>query len=844
MKRTALLRSLGLVGAIVAAVPVKAGKHVWTGAGANNNWSLPANWQGNTPPVSGEAAPVTLWFPPGAARIANVNDIGGLVVDEIFLTGSGYRLDGAGQGGSLALRGFTLFLFTPTVVNCTGDQCVIGGGLSLVLNDDVNFSVAPGAKLTVLSSISGPGGVSKDGLGPLYFSGVYDNTYAGATHVDEGVLGLNCGSVLNLLHPVWLSSIAVPGPLTIGTSNVMTAAGVTLFAPDQLSPNQPVVVNANGDFRLNGKTQTIGSLTMTGGYVEMDLNNMETNFGTLTLNGDLIANASPYNNGGISGNIALGGTNRTFTINAPSFTINAQISDGWAPAGVTKNGAGRLALLENSTFTGPMVVNAGAVESDAYESLGDDSAPLVVNAGGQVEINTQNNFNSVVYTRKPLTLAGHGTGTDAGALIPHLEVSFYGPVTFAEDATIFAPTDSDRLTLYGEVGGPGGVTLAGAGHLTFAGQTPNTYGGSTHVPSGQLLLGKPFNVTAVPGPLTVGVAGGSAGGASVTWLNLHQVADSSPVTVNDSGILNLNSQGDTVGSMNGSGQVILGTGFLDIGADNSSMVFSGQINGGGDSLLVKLGSGGLKLSGSGSTVHEMTLEQGPVQIDGQWTQASVLVEGGATLSGTATLSKIDNYAVVTPGDDGPGRLTALDITFEGGSAFVVKLGGIQPGVDFDQLVGINSAALSLAPVNLQVVLEPGFSGSPGQTYTILRNDSPSATGPVAFANLPEGSNLTLTNGVQFQITYKGGDGNDVILTQLVNAPAQLVNPKLMAGGSLSISGKGAPLATYTLQATGNLGDSTSWVNVSSAKAGADGTFLLMDTTSRRQQHQFYRAVSQ
>jgi hypothetical protein len=80
-------------------------------------------------------------------------------------------------------------------------------------------------------------------------------------------------------------------------------------------------------------------------------------------------------------------------------------------------------------------------------------------------------------------------------------------------------------------------------------------------------------------------------------------------------------------------------------------------------------------------------------------------------------------------------------------------------------VEINNAALD--------VVSLGKETKPGDRFVIIDNDG---TDPVrgAFASLPEGSVITVPGGAKLQISYEGGDGNDVELTRL-HAPPQFQN---------------------------------------------------------------------
>jgi hypothetical protein len=71
--------------------------------------------------------------------------------------------------------------------------------------------------------------------------------------------------------------------------------------------------------------------------------------------------------------------------------------------------------------------------------------------------------------------------------------------------------------------------------------------------------------------------------------------------------------------------------------------------------------------------------------------------------------------------------------------------------------------------NAGLNVELGAQTRPGDEFVIIANDG---TDPVrgAFAGLPEGSVITAPGGAKLQISYAGGDGNDVALTRLHAIP--------------------------------------------------------------------------
>ena len=89
-------------------------------------------------------------------------------------------------------------------------------------------------------------------------------------------------------------------------------------------------------------------------------------------------------------------------------------------------------------------------------------------------------------------------------------------------------------------------------------------------------------------------------------------------------------------------------------------------------------------------------------------------------------------------------------------------------------VPVTSAGMSLEGATLNLAL--GFAPGPGTSLTLLNNTS---SNPVSgtFSGLPQGSTVTATYGgdtFTFQINYRGGDGNDIVLTR-VGGPGQIEN---------------------------------------------------------------------
>lgn len=193
--------------------------------------------------------------------------------------------------------------------------------------------------------------------------------------------------------------------------------------------------------------------------------------------------------------------------------------------------------------------------------------------------------------------------------------------------------------------------------------------------------------------------------------------------------------------------------------------------------LVKKGDGILELTAANTYAGGTTLLDGTLLVNNTTGSATgtgtVSVGSGATLGGSGTVSGpilVDAGGHLAPGNS-PGILHTGDVTLEAGAYFDVELNGAVAGAAYDQLEV--SGAVDLTGAILNVLL--GFVPTEGDEFTIIANDGTDrVTGD--FAGLAEGSLFWMSSDIgsqQFQITYLGGDGNDVVLTA-VPEPSTLV----------------------------------------------------------------------
>ena len=571
----------------------QAGIKFWNG-NVNGNFNNSGNWSGGTP-VAGD----DLIFQANAlvTRLVATNDFNpNRVFNTITFQGSNYVVRG---NALLVTNGInSLNSVGPNTVDADvdvrGSQFWEASGslATFDFNGDINLNTST---LTVRANtgdfffsgiLSGTGNLVKTNVGTLRMDGSGHNTYSGFTRFDGGVLELDkFGIAIVGTNFVVTNYTAIPRDLTIGDGNGLVGTDVLrLLADDQIANASAVTVKNSGSFDLNGHDDHIGSLTMQGGTID-------TGTGKLFLGGDLTT-LSDNNGATINGNLSLGGTSRTFAVNsgppAADLRINATLSSDnlglFGFSGFTKTGGGSLYLAGTNTYNGITTINDGQVALFSDRALGatttllGGSAGTVVNGSGNVFLS------NVQVTNEDLTINSAGASQALGAS---------GAAAWTGDILLNADTaigSSGSFLLNGAITGVGGFTKLSTGSLTLGGTNANTYTGTTTVRDGTLLLDKDTTVVidgAMSGPLVIGEDELPANTDVVRWLRSSQLPDDTDITINASGLLDLNGFGENVRNLifNG-GDVdapspgsILPTGDITVNRNtNSQAVISGRMS--------------------------------------------------------------------------------------------------------------------------------------------------------------------------------------------------------------------------------------------------------------------------
>jgi hypothetical protein len=148
------------------------------------------------------------------------------------------------------------------------------------------------------------------------------------------------------------------------------------------------------------------------------------------------------------------------------------------------------------------------------------------------------------------------------------------------------------------------------------------------------------------------------------------------------------------------------------------------------------------------------------------TNASSVTVSGGLLKGTGGVSSavIQTGGKISPGNS-PGCLTATSLTL--GGTYDFQVGGTNACTDYDQVS--TSSGVNLSGGNLHLSIINGFAPTVGQNFKLINNTSNNAV-IGTFNGLSEGATFIVA-GNTFQITYKGGDGNDVVVTVITPVSA-------------------------------------------------------------------------
>jgi len=572
----------------------------------------------------------------------------------------------------------------------------------------------------------------------------------------------------------------------------------------------------------------------------------------------------------------------TFSNSASSYSLSGTGSIG-GYAWLNKLGGGVLILSNANSFSGPTMVNGGAL---ALKHLGAVAgSALNVANGAVVQPNLAGTYSNVTTT---LNGSSRTNGSFGGSLDFHVAGTETWPGSInlnATNATIGCFGSTCNVTLSGQLTGSGSLTLRPEGGSTsshtaiFTLSNPgNNYAGSSTMQVGTAELNATLKA-GVDNALPV-----------TTTLNLNRVGSSGTV------YFDLAGYNQTVAGLTanfGSNAVInsTGTGTLTI-SNTANTVFNGAIGASGRAgiNLIKQGDASLTLNGTNLYTGSTAIGSGILALNGLITATSgllmssnatlqlglgasggptnIVVNGDVTLAGQISVS---DFGIVSntpyPVIYYTGNLTNNGITVAPSSPWLFTVDTSAPHIVSLVVTSRSNGIFSNGvQANAAPVLNPITDRTliAGQTLTLTNTatdlDSPSQTLTFSLLVGPTGMTMNSTNGILTwrptmaqapstnSVAVQVSDNGTPPLSAMQNFQVTVTAPAVptfvasgLTGGGFSMLVNGSAGPDYYFQSATNLTTPILWLPLQT-NFSATPPFLFTDPTATNFTHKFYRVL--
>ena len=738
------------------------------------------------------------------------------------------------NGGVETLAGVNGWTGTTTIN--AGTLLVGSGTVAFNVANSGTFGFSSAGAVAMSGIISGPGGLTQQGLGTSTIN--VAQAYTGVTSILAGTLALAGSGSIASSSGVVLSGGALDISATAAGASITSLSGTGAIV---LGTQTLTLTGATGSFA--GAITGIGGLTLTSGNQTLSGANTYTGIttisgGTLLVTGanSLAGSSSVVDNaildiagvtsvaGDISaslkslsgsGQVVLGG--KTLNITTAAGTFSGVISGS---GNVTVSG-GTQTLSGVNTYTGTTTVAAGTLALSGNGSIA-ASSRVTVNgafdisaAAGTVTVAALTGTGTVNLGSRTLNLGG-GAGAFSGTILGAGSLALSGGTatltganTFTGGTTIIAGTlqigsgstsgslvgdvvdngtlgfyRSDTYVFAGAVTGLGGLAQTGRGITVLTGNS--SYTGATTIAAGTLQIGN-----------------GSTSGAIT-----GDVVDNAALVFNRSDALTF------AGSISGTGSIGLASGTLVLTAVSS---YTGATTVASGSTLTLSGSAAIAAS------------------------SNVAVNGTLDVSALATassLTSISGSGNVTLGSQVL-TLTNASGTFAGaisGSGGLVLTGGSQTLSGINSYTGVTtvkggtlSVTGSAAASSISVASGGTLSGTGTVGAVSVASGGTLAAGVAGSGTLTSTGNLVLASGSDYVVNLSSGTAGKFATSGSASLGGTLVVTSASGGYAL---GQKLTVLTASSGVTGTFGATQLQTSGATFKTAvsydADNVYLQVD----------------
>ena len=479
-------------------------------------------------------------------------------------------------------------------------------------------------------------------------------------------------------------------------------------------------VNAGDTATFN--TSTITSLELSG---TVTIDSMTFNSGASAFTIDTIGNSFSFVGVGIVNN-----SNQTQTIrNVVGGSTNFLNSSTAGNVTLINDFSGFTSFLNSSSAGNATIMNINGGSGGGVTNFRNTSTAANANITNSGQGTATNFFDTSMAGNATIQNDSFGTTnfSDSSHADSATIQNFGGTTNFNDTST------ADSATIQNELGLTGGQTFflnnSTAGNATISNANSNSgpcltefhnastagnamitsEGGDSSNPVGGVTR---FDDTSTAGNATLIANGGSGGGGGgIISFEGDSTGDTARVEVFGNGRLDISSHSIlfvTIGSIEGDGEVLLGTNSLNVGSNNLSTLFSGVIQGSGG-FLTKVGTGTLTLSGTNTYTGLTTVSEGILNI--QNGSALGVTTDGTVVLGNATLQLQGGISVGTESllIEGPGAT--------GQNGALVNVSGTN---NYGGLLTLGSDSTISSDSGTLNLTNPGtITGTEGQAFDLI-----------------------------------------------------------------------------------------------------------------------------